>query len=211
MPALKSAKESARKITCMNNLRQIGVAINVYMGENSGQVPLFANANGFEIVPNNQGWSLLLIGNYLKEGSVYETDSPGDAFRRTNTPIRDYIVNNPTLFWMPGYYDLTLLFNGAWAPYDGIVPSTWKVTDSTLDFSKRPLACDMAFTAVVGTCPQTGQPPWSPHASSHDGRFAGMNVLYGGGNVQWLSAVTGGFGYWNRPAVGDRVYPPYGK
>ncbi len=38
-PALKSARDSAKGIGCMNNLKQIGLAMNLYADENAGNYP----------------------------------------------------------------------------------------------------------------------------------------------------------------------------
>ncbi|MBI4027605.1 MAG: substrate-binding domain-containing protein [Verrucomicrobia bacterium] len=38
-PALSKAREQARGITCINNLKQIGVAFAIYAGENEGWIP----------------------------------------------------------------------------------------------------------------------------------------------------------------------------
>lgn len=39
LPALSSAKERARRIQCLNNLRQVGIAMHVYASENRDQLP----------------------------------------------------------------------------------------------------------------------------------------------------------------------------
>ena len=39
LPALARAKESAKKISCVNNLRQLGIATALYTGENQGLYP----------------------------------------------------------------------------------------------------------------------------------------------------------------------------
>jgi prepilin-type N-terminal cleavage/methylation domain-containing protein len=39
MPSLAEAKERARRIACMNNMRQIGLSFQIYVGENEGFLP----------------------------------------------------------------------------------------------------------------------------------------------------------------------------
>lgn len=39
LPALASAKETARRISCVNNLHEIGYALQIYAGDNDGQLP----------------------------------------------------------------------------------------------------------------------------------------------------------------------------
>src|SRR5207247_5219927 len=39
LPALSRAKESARRISCVNNLRQLGLSLRMYVDENQGHFP----------------------------------------------------------------------------------------------------------------------------------------------------------------------------
>ena len=39
LPALASAKESARRIACVNNMRQLSMAAQMYVDENDGKYP----------------------------------------------------------------------------------------------------------------------------------------------------------------------------
>jgi len=41
LPALSRAKAVARKISCMNNLKQFGIATNMYVDDHDGQLPWF--------------------------------------------------------------------------------------------------------------------------------------------------------------------------
>ena len=47
LPALASAKQAARKATCLSNLRQVGIAIQVYAHENDGHIPYGPKAPPF--------------------------------------------------------------------------------------------------------------------------------------------------------------------
>jgi prepilin-type N-terminal cleavage/methylation domain-containing protein/prepilin-type processing-associated H-X9-DG protein len=40
LPALASAKEKARGIACLNNLKQLGIAVRMYADQNDGKLPL---------------------------------------------------------------------------------------------------------------------------------------------------------------------------
>ncbi|MDH7598023.1 MAG: type II secretion system protein [Sedimentisphaerales bacterium] len=46
MPALRAAKEGARKTKCMNNLRQVGMATHIYANDNRGLIPQFQQNDG---------------------------------------------------------------------------------------------------------------------------------------------------------------------
>jgi prepilin-type N-terminal cleavage/methylation domain-containing protein len=39
-PALKSARDTAKRVGCLSNLRQIGLTMNMYIGDNSGRYPM---------------------------------------------------------------------------------------------------------------------------------------------------------------------------
>ena len=47
LPALSNAKERAKRITCVNHLKQIGISISMYGGDNSDKIPpaQFVDAN----------------------------------------------------------------------------------------------------------------------------------------------------------------------
>ena len=59
MPAIQSAREAGRRITCMNNLRNLSLAVQNSASSNNGKLPLLAtNAPGTQIQIN---WAVALM------------------------------------------------------------------------------------------------------------------------------------------------------
>ena|ERR1051326_1855330 len=80
LPALNAAREKARRATCLNNLKQIGLSIRLYSGDNSEKFPS-AGANGVTL--NSFG---LLTNNYQTSYKTWICQSdPGQTAGSANT------------------------------------------------------------------------------------------------------------------------------
>jgi len=104
LPALAKAKERARSIQCLNNMRQIGIALVLYEGDHrkfppkASQVPDFMN-------PSAGGWQnncLYAIAPYLQgsqkspSSKIYvcpNSKKPGDGSDATPTSATSYLPN----------------------------------------------------------------------------------------------------------------------
>ena len=90
LPAVQAAREAARRMQCINNLKQIGIAMHNYEGT-VGSLPW---GRGPDVgISNNLGSSaLVLLALYLEQGAVYNTvnfadvNNPGGPFQATNLP-----------------------------------------------------------------------------------------------------------------------------
>lgn len=79
LPAVQSARESARRIQCQNNLKQIGIALAGYESTTRMLPPAMINPGRLDSIPfysngnrilNTTGWALMLP--YLDAESVYD-------------------------------------------------------------------------------------------------------------------------------------------
>jgi prepilin-type N-terminal cleavage/methylation domain-containing protein/prepilin-type processing-associated H-X9-DG protein len=75
LPALAKAKEKAKQISCTSNMKQIGIAMALYVDDNSGFYPLvYKAAAAAPVTANNVDWWALLA-TYLPQKNVSATAS----------------------------------------------------------------------------------------------------------------------------------------
>jgi prepilin-type N-terminal cleavage/methylation domain-containing protein/prepilin-type processing-associated H-X9-DG protein len=116
LPAIQFAREAARRTSCTNNLKQIGLAIQNYHDAYKvlppGYLAVF-DTTGNENGPG-WGWAALVLP-YLEEGNLHRTiqfglsiESPTNAGPRT-TQITTYLCpsDSPEPIWIPTTYDLS--------------------------------------------------------------------------------------------------------
>lgn len=120
LPALGRAKEAALKISCVNNLRQLGASLRMYVDDNNGRFPPRANANR---------WPTLLRDGYQNLKVLRcPTDGLSPASQTNSTWVADaaprsYIIN--------GWNDYFAANAAAWQDYkDG--SSTLTVPESAI-------------------------------------------------------------------------------
>ena len=70
LPAVQSVRESSRRLTCQNNLRQIGLAVHAYGAQHDGHVPALWRTSHTRVW-ENFSWRVTLLP-FLEAAAVYD-------------------------------------------------------------------------------------------------------------------------------------------
>lgn len=141
LPAVQAAREAARRSSCANNLRQIGVALHNYEAAVKVYPPSFCIVPGTTLTGNNGSWSIHgRLLPYLEQGQRYDLvklDQAWDTQLASGVPqlrlpvylcpseINDRVRVDAA--GKPFVYPHTYGFNfGSWLIYD---PLTYKTGD----------------------------------------------------------------------------------
>lgn len=112
LPAIQAAREAARRASCLNNLTQIGLALQGYEATHESLPPGVVNPDGpIRNVPegNHMGWLVQLLP-YLEEDVTFKhVDFSVGVYDKKNAPARAIPI---ALFSCPSYGGMNDL-NGA--------------------------------------------------------------------------------------------------
>ena len=191
LPAVQAAREAARRMQCVNNLKQIGLGLHNYHQVNDcfppGALPYYLGGNIYSpTFYNNHGPSAQArMLNFIEQGPLF--DSLNFSVSIFNDPTTDLINSTVT----------TTVINTFLCPSS--VPPSWTIhgTDAVLNGQKAP---GNSYFASLGStlefaAQQTGGPP--------NGPFPYIGTL---GHVTKISEIldgtsnTVGFGEWK---IGD--------
>ena len=92
LPALGKAREKARQISCLNNLKQIGLAIQMYADDYNGWYPIVCNKPG-AVSPWPYRWEeYLLVRGYF--GKPYDDSSYRDLSKKPKVLVCPSLSGN---------------------------------------------------------------------------------------------------------------------
>jgi prepilin-type N-terminal cleavage/methylation domain-containing protein len=80
LPAVQKVREAANRISCTNNLKQIGLALHNYHGTLERLPPSRVEGEG-------PTWAWLILP-YLEQDNLYQTWGPGIPFNQTSEAVR---------------------------------------------------------------------------------------------------------------------------
>jgi prepilin-type N-terminal cleavage/methylation domain-containing protein/prepilin-type processing-associated H-X9-DG protein len=195
LPALTRAKESARRVACLSNLRQVHMAFNLYASVNKDQVPLGYRA-GFKQF-NSMIYSMT-TNKMVLFGWLYNADlmrSPNAFFCPSENDPKSLLATdaNP---WPPGSDTTKHTYAGYGSrpeielpddPAGGLgqpMPRLYK-------FRNKAILADL--TAII--------------ARVDTRHVAGVNVLYGDGSATWVDRSTFNTPLQQCPSIGPAANP----
>ena len=197
LPSLKNMREAGRRLKCMNNLRQCGVAIRMYAQEESQQRLPMGYWGSSVFFKSGRPWLVTQYGISYKIVSC-----PSAANWRTNSSYRAYpipksfdTVSNPSFYNASMHYHY-IGGHGQYPDPDGWAYSWAFGAGAQLRLydcsAAKPLMWDVSYTPSQAEAASTGNggnfaymAPVSNHRNS-DGSAYGENMLFGDGHVEWI-------------------------
>jgi prepilin-type N-terminal cleavage/methylation domain-containing protein len=143
LPALSQAKETARRINCTSNLRQIGIANMLYADDNIENYPPRPNDSG---VVNGQRWPSFLLPDYLNTNLLV---CPSEKTRTPVTGSDGFPADGAyRSYFMNGFNDGYAAKYGSWqnpaVPWPSLQEKDVPQPSDTVVFSEK-LAADGDF------------------------------------------------------------------
>ena len=198
MPALQKARTTARKASCTSNLKQIGLAMQMYTGANDYFIPGFNMLKASEDIYHR--W-VALLGPYTNTAVYWVcpgSPDAGDPEARNLQRRQNFVSNEEVYSSLNNCQTIGINACGGWTNERGFAYTRYKTGQisqpSTLVYAgdatgnradrykpnnpNGQLFVTSYMHADAGTTGTTSATSWYPH----HGNF--VNVLYVGGNVQ---------------------------
>ena len=194
LPALAKAKEKAKRIQCLNNLKQIGIGMTMYAGDNGDRV-VQARPQSSE-VPGSPAWVQLALNlPDASAASMVGLNVQSNRLSIWTCPTRPTLPNYDATYaqWNIGYQYFGGITTWVNPIYPGGTPSFSPVK---LGMSKSwwCLAADAVVEVETGWGGTTSTDPdlyvnLPPHRNGGSMFPAGANEVFADGSAQWFKTA----------------------
>ncbi len=203
LPALRGAREKAKSIQCMNNLKQLGVGLASYSTDYHDSQGVYTTA----------GYYMNLIESYLGVDRRSDQD-PTRAF----SPLWD-CPDHPTPPQGLGTNGLGMVYrNASELSYvvnslvvQAISPCSYPMVGSVLNPGQKVFYVEFNYPSFPSGLPWCNNPPYILQAPGNAfgfiGHNNGMNVLFCDYHVEWCSATGPAIGPSNILNIRSYWYP----
>ena len=180
LPSLSRAKEAGKRISCVNNLKQLGLSATMYADDNEGMFPPRTDS-GTVAAPNPRWPGRLKSGYRNTRVLLCPSDLPNPETLRTapdqfDAASRSYIFN--------GWNDYTTNWNGTnWSMPENVI----KFASETILFGEKKPTSMHYYMDLNETDPssQIGNDYGELKQDRHSGG-AGSNFTFADGSVRFL-------------------------
>ena len=194
LPALSQAKEQGRRVACLNNLKQLGMALRIYTDENDGILP--PRAHPTLASPHHPRWPHRLRSTYLDLRLLLcPSDGPNPqtglgsadllALYPADFAPRSYIYNAWNDYYVPIYNQDTRWREQAKTNEFAINESAIRWPSDTIAFGEKNQASGHWYFDYQ-TYEDITQLNQSMHANGRQKQGGGANYIFVDGHVSYL-------------------------
>lgn len=185
LPALREARDNAKRMVCVNNLRQIYLAMNAYAQDHDGYMPpTWGSTPGDAAMVNRDristSWAYLIEEYHPLRVSWYCPASARTASFFRTPSAKLVIASNPQATYL-GYFLLP-----------GRAPTGWNLLGTENRPARIEDAVRLRLPIVADRSYDDGNPlsmdANGSKSNHHRQRLLGANALYGDGHVRWWNA-----------------------
>ena len=192
LPALNKARLKARTISCASNIKEIGLAVNLYQGDHNEYIPPWAAANE---TGSGKFW-MYKLSNYNNRNAAAwicpgSPDSAGYSYVKS-APDYSTLIGRLINYQTIGINAITSNVNGDRGFYDKYIKGTVIKKPSLLIYAGDSTGKDAGYYN-----PKNGNDGgymsvfvYPDNGSSYNARHSsGINLLFADGHVNWTSRV----------------------